>query len=271
MSAATATNSASRKIERVLLIVNPASRRADRLRRKAVQAFAKAHVSCDVMNTEAPGHATTLATTHALKYDAVFTLGGDGTLMEVLGALAHHGPQMRIALATSAGERVVRRAIECGMQIYWFNPMIDEPDQADSRSRQLFDANRLPLINCGGNVGTACWMIADAVLGRRHVAVAGMDFSYYADTPYLNTQYYREALDLVGPDNLDALYVRVFNPYAQKWFYTDPAYLWFRDVFLELAADADCTTYNCTGGGILFGEHIEYVSVEDFIARSQSD
>lgn len=187
---------------------------------------------------------------------------------ELLDLLARHGPRMRIALATSAGERVVRRAIDCGMQIYWFNPMIDDPDLPDSRSRLLFEANGLPLINCGGNVGTACWMIADAVLGRRHVAVTGMDFSYYADTPYLNTQYYREAVDLVGAANLDALYVRIFNPHVRQWFYTDPAYLWFREIFLELAAAADCVTYNCTGGGILFGDHIEFTTVDDFIART---
>ncbi len=191
------------------------------------------------------------------------------TNCELIDLLAQHGPQMRIALATSAGERVVRRAIDCGMQIYWFNPMIDDPDLPDSRSRRLFEANGLPLINCAGNVGTACWMIADAVLGCGHVAVTGMDFSYYADTPYLNTQYYREAVDLVGVDNLDALYVRIFNPHVGLWFYTDPAYLWFRDVFLELAADADCVTYNCTGGGILFGDPVEVATVEDFIVRSR--
>jgi hypothetical protein len=160
---------------------------------------------------------------------------------------------MRIALSTSAGEEVVRRVIDCGMSIYWFNPMIDDPDEPGSRSRRLHEMNGLPLVNCGGNVGTACWMIADAVLNRRHVAVAGMDFSYYADTPYRNTQYYYEALELVGEDNLDALFPRIFNPHVGQWFYTDPAYLWFRDVFLQLAADASCTTYNCTGGGILFG------------------
>ena len=192
------------------------------------------------------------------------------TNRELIELMAHYGPRIRIALSTSAGERVVRRAIDCGMQIYWFNPLIDDPDLPGSRSRRLFEANGLPLVNCAGNVGTACWMIADAVLARRHVAVTGMDFSYYADTPYLNTQYYREAVELVGADNLDALYVRIFNPYEQKWFYTDPAYLWFRDIFRELAADADCTTYNCTGGGILFGDPIAYVTIDDFIARSKA-
>src|SRR5207237_8541097 len=92
MSAATAMKFAPRRIERVLLILNPASRRGDRIRRKALKAFEDAAVECDLMPTEAPGHAGSLAKTHAHKYDAVFTLGGDGTVMEVLGALAHHGP-----------------------------------------------------------------------------------------------------------------------------------------------------------------------------------
>jgi len=193
------------------------------------------------------------------------------TNTELLRLLERHGAGMRIALATSAGEEVVRRVIDCGMSIYWFNPMIDDPDEPGSRSRRLHEMNGLPLVNCGGNVGTACWMIADAVLNRRHVAVAGMDFSYYADTPYRNTQYYYEALELVGEDNLDALFPRIFNPHVGQWFYTDPAYLWFRDVFLQLAADASCTTYNCTGGGILFGGAVRFTTIPDFMARSAGE
>src|SRR5689334_24708798 len=73
MSAATAMKFAPRRIERVLLIVNPASRRADRIRSKALKAFQDAGVDCDLMQTESPGHATTLAKNHAHKYDAVFT------------------------------------------------------------------------------------------------------------------------------------------------------------------------------------------------------
>ena len=191
------------------------------------------------------------------------------TNRELLDLLGRHGPKMRIALSTSAGEKVVRRAIDCGMQIYWFNPMIDNPDLPQSRSRRLYETNGLPLVNCGGNVGTACWMIADAVLRRSHVAVAGMDLSYYADTPYLNTQYYRVMLELVGEEGLGALFVRIHNPHLDQWFYTDPAYLWFRDVFLELARDADCITYNCTGGGILFGEPVRFMTVAEFIEASR--
>ena len=55
MSAATAMKLVPRRIERVLLIVNPASGRGDRIRRKALKAFSEAGVDCDMMRTEAPG------------------------------------------------------------------------------------------------------------------------------------------------------------------------------------------------------------------------
>lgn len=51
------------------------------------RAFADAGVACTVIPTERSGHAEQLARAHAESHDAVFTLGGDGTVMEVLHAL----------------------------------------------------------------------------------------------------------------------------------------------------------------------------------------
>ena len=92
---------------RVLLIVNPASRRGGRVREKAARAFAKAGVSLDIMETKAPGHGSQLAAAHGASYDAVFTLGGDGTAIEVIGALAHVGPPVGI-LPGGTGNVVAR-------------------------------------------------------------------------------------------------------------------------------------------------------------------
>jgi diacylglycerol kinase (ATP) len=76
--------------------VNPASRRGSKLRQKAMDAFTRAEVAFDVMLTESPGHGAQLAAAHGPAYDAVFTLGGDGTAIEVIGALAHIGPPVGI-------------------------------------------------------------------------------------------------------------------------------------------------------------------------------
>lgn len=187
---------------------------------------------------------------------------------EVLELLNRHGPDMRIALSTSSADVVVRRAIETGMDIYWWNPMLDDPSIEGGLSQQLHAINGLPLINAGGNVGAASWMIADAVLEKSNVAITGMDFAYYADTPYNATQYYYEAIDLVGEDNLDSIYIHLKNPHLDQWFYTDPAYYWYREAFLEMVADGQCTTHNCTEGGILFGDNITFQPLVDFLSRS---
>ena len=172
---------------------------------------------------------------------------------------------MRIAVCSSIAPEVADRILATGMEVYWWNPMWDDPDLEGGVTWKLQEMNGLPAVNAGGNVGTACWMMADAVLGIGHVALTGMDFSYYDGTPYLNTQYYREAVDLVGEENLGSIFMRVRNPHTDTWFFTDPAYMWYRESFLELAADADCKTYNCTGGGILFGEPVEFIPLEEFL------
>lgn len=100
-------NGGTVRFNRVLLIVNPASRRGGRVLAKAEGAFAKAGVTADVVMTEAPGHAAQLAARLGASYDAVFTLGGDGTAIEVIGALAHAGPPVGI-LPGGTGNVVAR-------------------------------------------------------------------------------------------------------------------------------------------------------------------
>jgi YegS/Rv2252/BmrU family lipid kinase len=103
----------------VLLIANPGARRGERALPKAVRAFADAGVHCDAMTTESPGHGAQLALDLANGYDAVFTLGGDGTAIEVMGSLAHAGPPVGVlpggtanVIARTLGvPRRVRRAV----------------------------------------------------------------------------------------------------------------------------------------------------------------
>ncbi len=83
-------------IQRAILIVNPAARNAAAEVSAALRAFEVANVHCDVFETERPGHGAELARAHAAAYDAVFALGGDGTAVEVIGALADNGPPVGI-------------------------------------------------------------------------------------------------------------------------------------------------------------------------------
>jgi YegS/Rv2252/BmrU family lipid kinase len=157
MSAATAMKFAPRNIERVLLIVNPGSRRGARAQKRALRAFADAGVDCDVMHTEGPGHAATLAKAHAHKYEAVFTLGGDGTVMEVLGALAHHGPPLGILAAGTAN--VVARTLGIPLNPTRAVPMLLRGDEATLDLGRLGDGRRFAI---GVGVGLDAAMIAEA-------------------------------------------------------------------------------------------------------------
>lgn len=78
-----------RPIRRVALIVNPAARAAPRAQAAALRAFAAAGVDCTSRITTAPGEGARLARECTGQVDAVFTLGGDGTAMEVVDALAY--------------------------------------------------------------------------------------------------------------------------------------------------------------------------------------
>jgi len=157
MSAATAMKFEPRRIERVLLIVNPASRRGARTRDKALKAFRDAGVACDAMPTEAPGHAAILAKTHAHKYQAVFTLGGDGTVMEVLSALAHQGPPLGV-LGGGTGN-VVARTLGIPLDPARAVPMLLHGDEATMDLGRLGDGRRFAI---GVGVGLDATMISEA-------------------------------------------------------------------------------------------------------------
>jgi YegS/Rv2252/BmrU family lipid kinase len=146
-----------RRIDRVLLIVNPASRRGARIRRRAVTAFSDAGVDCDVMLTEAPGHAGTLARDHAHKYDAVFTLGGDGTVMEVLSALAHQGPPVGVLAGGTAN--VVARTLRIPLNPRRAVPLLLNGDEATLDLGRLGDGRRFAI---GVGVGLDATMISEA-------------------------------------------------------------------------------------------------------------
>jgi hypothetical protein len=192
-------------------------------------------------------------------------LAANRALLKLVDA---YGPKIKVAAATSAAPAVVERCEQARMELYWWNPMYDDYDQPGSLSRRLWEMNGLPCLNGGGNVGTAAWVLTHAVLGKRRIGLVGMDFGYAPGTPYEKTQYYPELLQLLGGRFAEA-YTQVPNPHVGETWFCDPAYLWFREVFLAMAREADGETFNCTEGGILFGDGIEFMPLDGFLTRPE--
>ena len=91
----------------VLLITNPAARRGRLLEQRARAALLASGAEFDVVVTSHQGHAAIVAAERARDFAAVLTLGGDGTAMEVIGALAGTGTPVGV-LPGGTGNLVAR-------------------------------------------------------------------------------------------------------------------------------------------------------------------
>ena len=77
--------------------------------------------------TERPGHAAELARGHAPHYDAVFALGGDGTVMEVAGALA--GTETPVGVLAGGTGNLLARALGIPLSMKRAVPSLLDGDQ----------------------------------------------------------------------------------------------------------------------------------------------
>ena len=184
---------------------------------------------------------------------------------EVIQLVDRHGPDIKAIIATCISPAVTRRTLDAGMESFWWNPLYDDVSDPNSVTRRAYNLNKVPCMATGGNCGSASWVFANVVLKKKRIALAGMDLSYAPGTPLEKTQYYQEIVDLFGHKAAPDAYIDVENPYDHQVWFTDPTYYWYRETFLEMAKDADCLTYNCTEGGILFGQGIEFISLHKFL------
>lgn len=185
---------------------------------------------------------------------------------ELIELVNRYGRGIKAIISTSVNPEVSLRCLEAGMGLYWWNPLYDDYDAPNSYSRRVYQLTKVPCMVTGGNCGTSAWVFAHAVLHSKRTALLGMDLSYHPDTPIQNTQYYKELVELFG-DRAEEAFIRVYNPYLKETWYTDPTYYWYRQGLLELARQADCETYNCTEGGIVFGKGIKFIPFKDFLEK----
>jgi diacylglycerol kinase (ATP) len=101
--------------ERALLIANPGARQGQWLLEPAREAFRAAGVHVDVVVTEARGHGARVARERAEEYDLIFTLGGDGTAMEVVQALM--GTNRSVGILAGGTGNLIARALRTPLDV----------------------------------------------------------------------------------------------------------------------------------------------------------
>jgi YegS/Rv2252/BmrU family lipid kinase len=111
----------------------------------------------DTRVTDSPGHGAQLAAELAKSYDAVFTLGGDGTAIEVLGALAHSGPP--VGVIPGGTGNVVARTLGIPLRAGKAVRALLEADEARIDLGLISTGQRFAV---GMGVGLDASMIADA-------------------------------------------------------------------------------------------------------------
>lgn len=173
--------SSAPRFSQALLLVNPASRRGSSFHAPAVGAFARAGVDCDVVLTTHPGQAGHLAERLSGRYDVVFTLGGDGTVMEVVGALAGNGGPPVGILPGGTGN-LIARTLGIPLDVRRAVPVLLSGEEANVDLGVLSTEARPELRHRFGfaaGIGIEATMVAEASAAlKRHVGVLAYMMSW---------------------------------------------------------------------------------------------
>ncbi|GBF48820.1 hypothetical protein LPTSP4_03200 [Leptospira ryugenii] len=170
-------------------------------------------------------------------------------------------------VATTVHPSVTKRLIEAGFDIYWWHPLVDDPNKPDSLTRNFYQKIKLPCLNTGGTVGTTSWLFAELILKLKNIAVIGMDYGYYDDLPIEKTQTYYELVMKEGKEGVEQYFVPHKNSLTGQGFYIDPTYYWYRRNFYELLERSEATLINCTEGGTLEHPQIKNINFTEFLTQ----
>lgn len=164
----------------------------------------------------------------------------------------------KFIISSTSPANVVRRLQNTEGQLYWFTPLVDDPDGPESLTRRMVEITKLPAMNTGGTVGTACWVFAHSILKAPRIGLVGMDFSYPLHTPLEQTQEW----NMLKGEGVEDFYPK------KKGFWGEciasPTYAFYLQNFLDLLKASGSTVTNCTEGGLLQGPGVECMSLESW-------
>jgi len=189
---------------------------------------------------------------------------------EIINLVDKNSQKSKLIISSTSSSTVTKRVIDTNFKdIFWYNPLVDDPEKKNSITRNLWELNKLPCINTGGTVGTVAWLIAASNLKFESIGLVGMDFGYHNEIPFDETQTYYELIDYVGSNiDFEKYFLFTENPVNGLKYYTDPTYYWYKKNFLDIVGRIpNAKTYNCTDGGTLVESPITLVKLDEFLLK----
>jgi YegS/Rv2252/BmrU family lipid kinase len=119
----------------------------------------KAGVRADVVYTERPGHAAEIVSMQAASYDAVFTLGGDGTAMEAAGALV--GTMCPLGVLAGGTGNLLARAVGIPLDPARAVPMLLSGEELHIDLGRIVSCNPVRHFAVAAGVGIDAAMVAE--------------------------------------------------------------------------------------------------------------
>jgi hypothetical protein len=200
-----------------------------------------------------------------------FTVGVDGS--PIIKKFYDHplvekyGPQIKAVLSSTTDRIVTDVCIKNKVNIYWFNPLYDDPFRSNESftklQRLMTTTEKHPqgvvAMCCGGNCGCAAWTISHTLLRRANIALIGIDMGYPEGTNLEETPYFSCITQCEHPAAVvDRFYGKIYNPAFKTYCFVDKIFSKYRESWRSAALKlpAHIKTYNCSEEGSLFGERI---------------
>ncbi len=167
-------------------------------------------------------------------------------------------------LSTTINKDVINECKAAGARVRWM--------QGFFKPATGFYREGVDSINSGGNVGTTSYIITALIFGCRPIGLMGLEFAWSDETPYNDTQYFKELQRVIGfrhPERISKFFKRIQNRRDGRTYIADPVYysymLMFREIWGKLPQELRRQTYNLTRQGILTAPGLKTVSAEEFV------
>jgi len=218
----------------------------------------------DVMIIACDGALPTLSKYNCIP-DYVITVDGLQIVSEFYKKSRNILKDVTVILSTTAHPDVVKECILADLKIKWIQPFFNDGSNTD------FFRPGITSLKMGGNVGTTAYLFSALLLKSKSIGLMGIEFSWSDETPYHDTQYYKNLLDVLDNDHGKVVkhYVRVKNPRDSKTYVADPVYyayyLMFKEIWEELPSKITENTYNLTSQGIINIQNLKYISISEYL------